>query len=485
MKKFFLAILIFFSLFGLSYACAIPPDILNRFYIYEENNEVKIEYTLNTWLDFTDTIKKDFVEKTWQELKTENLQTYVNEYIKKSTTITYNWEKLDLNFESWEVYDKLKDNTVLIKIVFWTKIKNLWENNLFYLNYKKDIFWKLTHFSHSFFFSEIEEKNDMWTYKDFWDKRYLIYYLKNWEYWIISETLKEEDNFIEYILDIKKIWTKQVETKSSEKTIKNNPLLTANNKNSIQINWVNIWAYFQEYLWKDVSVFVKIFWLFFAIIFWALHWLLPGHSKSIVWAYMMEKKSESDRNKEVFILITTITLTHTIFIFLLAFAITLLKLGTWTSTNYLHKFSLILYIFFWIYFCLYAYKKIKNKNISACSCWCSHNHNHEHNHNHGHNQKANFKKTLVTWIIFWCNPCIDALVLFLLSFSIWDTLYASFIVVFFSLWLGLMLGILALLTWKWYNILANKKNNFIEKFLNYLVFAMWVFIIFYWIKWLI
>ena len=42
MKKFiisiFLTILIFFNLFTKeALACSIPPDILNRFYVYEEN----------------------------------------------------------------------------------------------------------------------------------------------------------------------------------------------------------------------------------------------------------------------------------------------------------------------------------------------------------------------------------------------------------------------------------------------------------------
>jgi hypothetical protein len=95
MKKFiisiFLTILIFFNLFTKeALACSIPPDILNRFYIYEENNKLKVEYSLYTWQKIKEKLKKSFKENTNKDLTEENIDVFIQKYIKEISSLSLN-----------------------------------------------------------------------------------------------------------------------------------------------------------------------------------------------------------------------------------------------------------------------------------------------------------------------------------------------------------------------------------------------------------
>lgn len=484
MKKIIIFITIIFNLFFIlfknSYACSIPPDILSRYYIYEENWNLKIEYSLYTWEKFKIQIEKYFQEKTKKELNKENINIFIEKYIKNISSLKLNWKEINLKFESVKFYKDLWRWNPMFEIKFSTDINWLQKENNFYLNYKKDTFSELTWLVHAYIYTEIEENLDTNWFSTFWEERYENYFFKWWEYWILSELTKEEENLIEYRLNIKKFKQKEENTKIIDKKETENPLLK--NQNNLEINWFNFSNYFQSFLEKDSSIFMKIFWIIFAIIFWSLHALLPWHAKSIVWAYMMENKNLKSRKKETFILIISITLSHTFFIFLLAFLIHLLNYWVWSSTSYVWIFSSILYILFWTYFSYDAIKKIKHYKNHKKSCNCC---SHWHHHSLWENKENSIKKALIAWVIFWFNPCIDALVLFIFSFSIWNIFYASLMVLAFSLWLWLMLWFLAFLVWKWYNFLSGKNSEKIQKILNILVLVLWIFIIFIWISWLI
>lgn len=472
LKKIFLfVILIFFSIAN-TFACSIPPDILNRFYIYEENNSLKIKYSLYIWEDFKPKLDADFKQKTWKNLNPENINIFIEKFLKENINLTLNEKNIELNFESVKFFENFSDSKPYFEIDFSTNFKSLEEKNFFKIIYEKKNFSNLTSLIHTYFYSEIEENLDFAWYTKIWEDNFDNYYFKWKKYWILAYISEENDKEIVYNLKINDFWKAEKnfsKNNINSQKIDENPLLKANNNNTFE-SWRK---YFEDFLQRELSIFEIIFWFIFAIIFWALHGLLPGHSKSIIWAYVIDKKS---KNKEIFLLILSITLTHTFFIFLLAFLIQLFHIWVWTSTLYIKYFSSFLYILFGIYFTYFALKNIfKKEKKQTCSCECC--------ENHEKIEKKSSKKTFLIWMIFGCNPCLDALVLFIFALSIWNIFFASLIILAFSLWLWLMLGILAIFASKWYNFMSNKKGQKIKIFLNIFVLILWIFIIWTWIKW--
>ncbi|PZM86678.1 hypothetical protein DLH72_00315 [Candidatus Gracilibacteria bacterium] len=478
MKKFWayinLSVILFF-LFTIKniYACSIPPDILSRYYIYEDKGKIKVEYSLYTWDKFKIQIEKYFKQKTKKDLNEKNIKVFIDNFIKNSSSINYNGVPLELKYESVKFFEKLENGNPFIEIKFSTQLNGLKEKNDFYLIYKKNIFSDLTNLVHAYLYSDIEENLNIDGFTMFGEKRYDNYFFKNWKYGIYSQLIKEEDDLVEYSLNINKIEEiEKNQDQDQDKKKDDNPLLNVNNKNNLEVNGVRVGKYFESFLKDDIGIFMQIFGIIFAIVFGALHAILPGHAKSIVGAYNMENKSSSSRKKETIILIISITLSHTFFIFLLAVLINLLNYGVGTGTSYISKFSSVLYILFGIYFSYYAIRKIIHTKKHNSSCCC---------HKHGTSGKENkngFKKALFAGIIFGCNPCIDALVLFIFSFSIGNVFYASLIVLSFSLGLGLMLGLLAYLVGKGYNFLSSKRNNKIQNILDIFILILGIFIIF-------
>lgn len=451
-------------------ACSIPPNILNRFHVFEEENEIKIKYTLYTWDSFKKEIESDFYKKTWKILNQENINIFSEKYVKEISNLTHNWKKIDLNLEKY-IYneDLANSNNIFFEITYKTWIKKFEEKNDFYLVYDKKIFLEMTNLVHSYIYSDIEESlNSNW-YIDFWEERYEKFLFNNKEFWILSELKKEEDESVEYFLSIILI-NNSPESKAEISTKKEEQIspFVKNNQSSFS-------KYFEIFFNKDLDFFWKIFLVFFAIIFWALHWLLPGHSKSIIWAYMMQEKDKKSIKKELFILILSITLSHSLFIFFLALIIHFLSFWVWDWSSYAILLNSFLYVVFWIYFTYLWIKKIfyKEKNHSHCSCSACQSKK---------EKKKWFKNTFFMGIIFWLNPCIDVLILFILSFSIWNIFYATSIVLAFSLWLWIMLGLLAYFVWRWYNFLNWKRSKIISTILDFLILIMWVSILFLWIS---
>lgn len=476
MKKIILFIILFFTLFFqnffYNFACSIPPDILNRYYIYEENWKLKVNYSLYTWENFKIKIEDFFEKNNHKKLNEENINIFIQEYIKNISSLTLNWKNLELNFESVKFYEDIWAWDPMFEIKFSTNIEKLQKENNFYLIYKKNTFSQLSNLVHAYLYTAIEEDLNIDWYTTFWEERYDNYLFDWGKYAILSKIENELWDLIEYKLNIKKIEenieNSKIENKNKEKE---NPFLIKNS--NFKINGFNLTNYFQSFLNKDLSIFMKIFGIIFAIIFWALHSLLPGHAKSIVWAYIIEEKNSKSKKLEIFILILSITFTHTIFIFLIAFFVNLLNFGVGQSTTYVHIFWSILYIIFWLYFIYYSIKNIlpqKKHTHTSCNCW---------HHNHS-KEKNTIKKSILAWFIFGCIPCIDALILFIFALSIWNIFYSILIIIAFSLWLGIMLGIIAFFVWKWKNILQNKNSNKIKNILNYLIFFMWLYIIYIW-----
>lgn len=474
MKKLFLFFIVFFFSFSSVFSCSIPPDILNRFLIYEEDWKVKIDYSLYTWEDFKIQINNDFKTKTKKDLNKENIKIFIENYIKKSSFLSLNWTPIELNFESVKFFENISSWDPYFEITFQTQFKELEDKNIFEINYKKNIFSNLTDLSHSYLYSKIEENLEFEWYTNFFQERFHNYFFEGKKYWILSFLKKENDEEVIYVLKINKLWNDDRNIEWLEKVEKNeNPLLKNNNNPSF---FEKIRKYFENFLQKELSIFEIILWFIFAIIFWALHWLLPWHAKSILWAYIINEKQNK---KEIIILILSVTLSHTFFIFLLAFLINLLNLWVWSSSLYINYFSSFLYIIFWIYFLNFSIKNIfKKEKKHSENCSCCHQHKHKEN-------KNSFKKSITFWILFWCNPCLDALVLFLFALSIWNIKFAILILIAFSLGLWLMLWFIAFFLWKWKKIIFDKKWEKIKKIINFLTLILWILIIIIWILWLL
>ncbi|RKW23805.1 hypothetical protein D8B46_02710 [Candidatus Gracilibacteria bacterium] len=475
MKKFiisiFLTILIFFNLFTKeALACSIPPDILNRFYIYEENNKLKVEYSLYTWQKIKEKLKKSFKENTNKDLTEENIDVFIQKYIKEISSLSLNGIPIELKLESVKIDEQMKEGNPYLLIRFETQFTELQEENKFKLTYKKEIFKKISDLVHSYIYSDIEDDLEMDGSFKKGDKQFEIYYFKGWKYGISSELTKEEEKELEYNLNILKLEKAENPYKKEINKVSDSPLLTVNNNNNLKIDGVRIGKYFENFLNKDIGIFMQIFGIIFAIGFGALHGLLPGHAKSIVGTFTLNHKNSK---KEILILILAITLSHTFFIFLIAIFIQLLNYGVGTSSLFVSNLSHFGYIIFGLYFCFYAVKNIflKKNHEKNCSCGC------KHNHEHNEEKKSGLKRALVAGIIFGCNPCIDALVLFIFSFSIGNVFYASLIVLAFSLGLSLMLGLIAFLVGKGYKFLSNRSGENIKKILDFLVLGMGIVII--------
>lgn len=150
----------------------------------------------------------------------------------------------------------------------------------------------------------------------------------------------------------------------------------------------------QENIWYILIVVVGL---------WYIHALGPGHSKSLLISYILDKnKSFFDG----FLYATIFTLTHLLDIIVL-FLITKVLFNFYDVSNYMlyiQRFSLFILLFFSIYLMRKSYKMIKNPSVWETDIFLKEN-------------KKDIKGSLLIWFIAGLAPCTFWWSIFLLLFS--------------------------------------------------------------------
>ncbi len=199
-------------------------------------------------------------------------------------------------------------------------------------------------------------------------------------------------------------------------------------------------GFFSNHQWNIVWIFLLVFWL------WFIHAIWPGHSKSLLIAYTLEK---DNWYLKWFLFAVIFTITHILDILLL-FLVT--KILIWfidiTKFNYIVQLISSIFLFLlWIYLFIKALKKNKNINES--------------------------KENKSLWIAFfaWLAPCSFAWSIFLLLIALWKSQRIFLLV--WALWAGIFTTLILIviisvyIKWKSY-----KKFEQLEKYSNVLSSAI-------------
>lgn len=498
LKKIFITfIVLLLSSFNtlVGYACSVPPDFITTFVLKEEKWDYSIVYKLNTWSIKEASIEKTLLENWYDFSKEEWIEKFVNEKIQEKIKFTdWDWNKLNLKYKSWS----------LIKYSWWTITwipfiemnLDIIEDNLLNSNdikikvhYDKQMLSEFSYFSHFEMYSEIEDINWM---------RNTDYTFQRWNnLFHLQRDILESDEFLWMDFSLTKTTLSNnenadlVEPKQNlvnqivdlDKVTWNNNIVISNNTNKKDdwYFWLLEWKTIQEFFNEKVN---SNWWMFlvivFSILFWMIHWLLPWHAKSILWAYVLS--NNKNRTKDLIILIVTTTLSHSTFIFVIAWIFYLLNKWLWTSSWIILKISAIIYILFWIYFIYSTIRDLwKHKHWENCDCQM-HRKQRSLSEQIEIKEESSLKKTILNWILFWCNPCLDALLLFVFFLWTWNLMLSIISVLLFSLWLWLTLWIISLVF-----MLTQKKFWDNEMFTNisYTIrFILWILILLVWLNWI-
>lgn len=181
------------------------------------------------------------------------------------------------------------------------------------------------------------------------------------------------------------------------------------NKDIKTSNWLLSSWFWNEYFaktLKQISNYLykksdeSIFYILLVIVgLWFIHAAWPGHSKSLLVSYIV------DKNKSFFdwlMFVTIFSITHLLDIILL-FVVTKVIFWIYDISNYMlyiQRISLIILMFFSVYL---IFKSIKNywKNIQKC-------------------EKSDKKSSIFLWFVSWLAPCTFWWSIFLLLFWIWN-----------------------------------------------------------------
>ena len=172
-------------------------------------------------------------------------------------------------------------------------------------------------------------------------------------------------------------------------------------------------------------IFLIIIWL------WFIHAMWPGHSKSLLISYVL------DKNKSFwdwFLYIIIFTLTHLIDIVLL-FVITKVIFSFYDISNYMlyiQRFSLLIVLVFSLYLIFKSYKNLKPSSTSSYQVdnLCC--------------EKKDFKWSILLWFVAWLAPCTFGWSIFLLLFSVWS--FEFILPMILALWIWIFLCLLVILT---------------------------------------
>ncbi len=189
----------------------------------------------------------------------------------------------------------------------------------------------------------------------------------------------------------------------------NNWILSAWFWNTHFINTLeNIWKYV-KWNWDKNLGFILL-----AVVFlWFIHAMWPGHSKSLLVSYIIDKNKSF---LDWLVYITIFTITHLIDIVVL-FLVTKIFFNFYDISNYMlyiQRVSIIILFFFSLYL---IYKSLK-PTLKVC-------------------ETQDLKATFMLWFISWLVPCTFGWSIFLLLFSLWS--FSLIIPMISALWLWIFL----------------------------------------------
>lgn len=478
MKKIFLTILfllIFYPKF--IFSCAIPPDIIHEFRVdYEGKN---IEYSLLAW----DNLHKptiNLLEKiSGKSFENKNLDYILQKTVLNDIRLKINNKDAKLKFIEWEISKNANfQNTENYEQtpIFKAKLKlsediNFDNKNILNLEYNKKNFLEISPLIHSYIILSFDNSiakyyviNSEWKTFDIFEKW--------WQNFVVNNFLEENDNKNNFEIFFEKLNNNY--TNPHKPKLLTNSYTTKENieiKNSNTKDVINTKDVLKNFFNKNTSIIIQFLWIFVALVLWMFHGLLPWHSKTILSTYIISNNFK--QKKDIFVLILASSISHTFFIFIIAIIIIIFQKWTWATTQIAKNITSFAYILFWMFFvwqALIMFKKdrenifLKQKLNHQKDCWCIIHNNF-------------FKKTFWTGVIAWANPCVDALVLFIFAINIWNIFYATILIIFFSIWIWLMLGILAFMVAKWKNFLNKKSSLIAKKITKYIILIAWIFII--------
>lgn len=185
------------------------------------------------------------------------------------------------------------------------------------------------------------------------------------------------------------------------------------------------WVDYLEKALKKISEYVGGQWnfiyVFLIVMFlWFIHAFGPGHSKSILISYIIDK-NKTFLDSLFFSLIFAIT--HVIDI-VIVFLIAKFVLSYYDISNYIvyiQRFSIIILIFISFYLLYKSIKWLKNNSSLVC-------------------KKNDLKSNIFLWFLTWLAPCTFGWSIFLLLFSLWNLSLVPILI--FALWLWIFITLL-------------------------------------------
>jgi ABC-type nickel/cobalt efflux system permease component RcnA len=335
------------------------------------------------------------------------------------------------------------------------------------LEFKKNYFRDITSLIHAYVYTDIQKNWELWSYIIGQDDRSYFPSTFAWKTYGFRNTLDESSTKNTFILYIEPRILDQKNTAAQS---------ISTEKNSQNTSWFKVWETLQVFFYEQSSFSFKILGLLVAIFAWMMHGLLPGHSKVLIGTYMMGHSQI--RYKEILTLIVSVTFSHTIFIFILAIIVLSLQKWLSTVTAYVLTLSAIWYILFWIYFYITWTRSLQRINNHSSESIFEHQTIHDWDcHCESTSKKSTVRWTTFTGMLAGCNPCIDALALFIFAITIGNGTYAFLMIIFFSLGLWLMLGILALCIKKSKILLQKKSQKFAQRITAHITILSWIAII--------
>ncbi len=209
--------------------------------------------------------------------------------------------------------------------------------------------------------------------------------------------------------------------------------LHSNQKQNI---WLLAWWFWNEYFIntiKKISDYISkvsgenlFFILLLVVGLWFIHAMWPGHSKSLLISYIL------DKNKKLFdgtLYAFIFTITHIIDIIIL-FLFTKVIFNMYDISNYMiyiQRFSLIILFIFSIYLFIKAYKSSKIKSENIC-------------------KKRDLKWSILMWFIAWIAPCTFWWSIFLLLFSTGNISLIIPMLIALWIWIFLCLFLIVIIT---------------------------------------
>lgn len=444
------------------FGCVSPPDIIEQYTINTQQTPVTITLTVKTWDNFRWKVIDTIQSNTWKPFNTDTLQQILETNFLTGSQIQWNSQNLQLKYITWSIIDSTNSGstsqqTFIIATYQTDHIFDASIQNNISARLEKTPFLKISNVIHPYIDTDLQQQTAISFLQNQDDKYYDIYKTSTNNVWLRTSIHEQPtNNQITLVIDNQNNLKDKQEIQKQQKQ---------NTSSLFQVK-ETLEQYFNKNIWWDRL----IIWLFVSIIAWMIHGLLPWHSKTIISTYMF---SNTSSRKHIFTLITGVTLSHTIFIMLLASIIIWLQKGLGTITNQVNIIIQIIYIAFGLYFIITAItqliklhnnkKNLFNKHYckEICDCWL---------------ESSLFKKTLFTGILAGCNPCIDALVLFIFAIQIGNITYSLLMILCFSLGLGIMLWVLSYIVSKTHIQISKRLPQMSQKIALYIT-LLWGIII--------